>query len=67
MVKIRESKKSFVSWCLIGILLIVAWVLMSAPQAEAKTVKVKFRVVSYLAKLEWSPVGDVEEHGIGFF
>ena len=67
MVKIRESKKSFVSWCLIGILLIVAWVLMSAPQAEAKTVKAKFRVVSYLAKLEWSPVGDVEGHIIGFY
>ena len=63
----RESKKSFVSWGLIGILLIVAWVLMSAPQAEAKTVKVKFRVVSYQAKAEWGPVGDVEGHIIGFY
>ena len=67
MVKIRENKKSFVSWCLIGILLIVAWVLVFAPQAEAKAVKVKFRVVTYLVKLEWSPVGDVEGRIIGFF
>ena len=65
MAKIRENKKTFVSWCLMGILLVVAWVLVSAPLAEAKTEK--FRVVNYLVKVEWSPVGDVEGHVIGFW
>jgi len=55
------------NWGIIGILLIAALLLMPAIQAEAKTVKVKFRVVNYLAKGEWSPVGDVEGHVIGFF
>lgn len=55
------------NWGIIGILFIAALLLMPATQAEAKTVKVKFRVVNYLAKGEWSPVGDVEGHVIGFF
>lgn len=62
-----ESKKDIAKWCLIGILVVVAWVLMSAPQAEAKTVIKNFRVVSYLDKAEWGPVGDVEGHIIGFY
>jgi len=60
-----ESKKTIAKWCLIGILFIVAWVLVSATPTAAETVK--FRVVSYLVKVEWSPVGDVEGHVIGFF
>jgi hypothetical protein len=55
------------NWGIMGILFIAALLLMPAIQAEAKTVKVKFRVVNYLAKGEWSPVGDVEGHVIGFF
>ncbi len=62
-----ESKQRVVILGLLSILLIAVWLLVPAPQAEAKTVKVKSRVVSYLAKVEWSPVGDVEGHIIGFF
>ena len=61
----RESKKSFVSWCLIGILLISAWLLVSAKQAEAKTMK--FRNVGHVAKVEMFEVGDVEGHYIGSY
>ena len=60
-----NSKKTIAKWCLIGILFIVAWVLVSATPTGAKTVK--FRVVNYLVKVEASPVGDVEGHVIGFF
>ncbi len=62
-----ESKQRVVILGLLSILLIAVWLLVPAPQAEAKTVKVKSRVVSYQAKAEWGPVGDVEGHIIGFF
>ena len=62
-----ESKQRVVILGLLSILLIAVWLLVPAPQAEAKTVKMKLRVASYLANLEWSPVGDVEGHIIGFF
>ena len=56
----RNSKKSFSSCCLIGTLLISALLLVSATQAEAKTVK--FRIFSYLTKVELIAVPDVEGH-----
>ena len=52
-------------WGIIGILLIAALLLVPTTQARSETVK--FRVVNYLVKVEWSPVGDVEGHVIGFF
>ena len=61
------SKKAIAKWCQIGILLIAVWLLFSATPAIAKTMKVKYRIANYLNKLEWSPVGDVEGHVIGFF
>ena len=61
----RESKKSFQSWYLIGIVLISAWLLVSATQAEAKTMK--FRNVGHIAKAEIIEVGDVEGHYIGAY
>ena len=46
-------------------MLIAALLLVPTTQARSETVK--FRVVNYLVKVEWSPVGDVEGHVIGFF
>ena len=63
----RESKKSFVIWCLIGILLISAWLLVPAIQAEAKTVKANHKVFGYLTKVESVAVPDVEEHVVILF
>ena len=60
MSTMRESKKTFVRWCLIGILLISAWLLVSATQAEAKTMK--FKYTSQLTRVELAPVPDVEGH-----
>ena len=65
MSTMRESKKTFVSWCLIGSLAIMAWLLVSATQAEAKTMK--FRNVGHVAKAEMFEVGDVEGHYIGSY
>ena len=53
------------NWGIIGILFITALLLMPATQARAETVK--FRLVSYLTKAEWSPVGDVKGHVVGFY
>ena len=61
----RDGKKSFSSWCLLGILLISVWLLGSATQAEAKTMK--FRNVGHVAKVEMFEVGDVEGHYIGAY
>jgi hypothetical protein len=65
MATTTESKKTIVKWCLIGSLLIMAWVLMSAKQAEAKTMK--FRNVGHVVKAEMFEVGDVEGHYIGAY
>jgi len=53
------------NWGIIGILFIAALLLMPATQAGAETVK--FRLVTYLSKVEWSPVGDVKGHVVGFY
>ena len=50
------------NWEIIGILLIAALLLVPAPQAEAKTVKVKYKIAGYLTKVEWIAVPDVERH-----
>ena len=50
------------NWGIIGILLIAAFILVPATQAEAKTVKVKYKIVGYLTKVEWIAVPDVEKH-----
>ena len=65
MATTTESKKTIVKWCRIGSLLIMAWVLMSATQAEAKTMK--FRNVGHVVKAEMFEVGDVEGHYIGAY
>jgi hypothetical protein len=50
---------------LFGILLISAWILRSAIQAGAETMKC--RVINQFIYLERLPVGDVEEHILGLF
>ena len=52
------TKKSM--WVLFGVLLIWAWVLGSAAQAGAETLK--FKVYGYETKAESVPVDDVEGH-----
>jgi len=47
---------------LFGIVVILAWVLGSAIQAGAETMK--FNVSNVVTKGERYPVGDVEQHGI---
>jgi len=49
-------------WVLLGILVIAAWVLGSANQVGAETMKCK--VYTYVAKVERSLVGDVEGHAM---
>jgi hypothetical protein len=61
----RDSNKSFSRWCQISIVLISAWLLVSATQAEAKTMK--FRNVGHIAKAEIIEVADVEGHYIGAY
>ncbi len=53
------------NWGIIGILFIVALLLMPATQAGAETTKC--RLATYLTKVEWSPVGDVKGHVVGFY
>ncbi len=65
MATIKKSKVTVSFLGIIGILLIATLLLVPATQARAETVK--FRVVNYLVRVEWSPVGDVEGHLIGFF
>ncbi len=62
MATIRENNKGSAIWCLIVISLIVAWMLMSAPQAEAKTVK--YKIIGPLTRVEWIAVPDVERHSV---
>jgi hypothetical protein len=59
------SKLRVVTFMLIGIFIIVAW--LSVPTTHAGEKMVKHRVVSYLNKLDFSPPGDVKGHVIGFF
>ena len=53
------------NWGIMGILFIAALLLMPATKARAETMKC--RLVSYLVKAEWSPVGDVKGHVVGFY
>ncbi len=55
------TKKSM--WVLFGILAISAWILGSAIQAGAETIKFKF--FSHVTRSEVFPVGDVEGHNVG--
>lgn len=48
------------NWTIIGILLIAALLLLPATQARAETVK--YKITSYLTKVEGIPVPDVEGH-----
>lgn len=57
-----ESKKTIAKWRLIGILLIAALLLVPATQAWAK--QTKYRLFSYLTKVEWIAVPDVERHSV---
>jgi hypothetical protein len=52
-------------WVLFGILVISAWVLGSAIQAGAETIK--FKVYTYVTKGEIAMVGDVEGHALGLY
>ncbi len=61
----RKSKATITVLGGIGIFIIAALLLVPATQARAETVKC--RVVTYLAKVEWSPVGDVKGHIVGFY
>ena len=60
-----ESKKTIAKWCLIGSLLIMAWVLMFATQAEAKTVK--YKIIGPLTRVERIAVPDVEGHSVNLY
>ena len=51
----------------VSIFIIAAWLLVSAIQAEAKTVKAKHKVFGYITKVELITVPDVEEHVIILF
>ncbi len=57
----RKGKMNII-WSLIGILIMAAWLIMPSAQVEAETVTVKFRVTSYVVRLEAIPVEDVEGH-----
>jgi hypothetical protein len=56
------TKKSM--FVLFGILSISVWILGSAIQAGAETLN--YKVYSYVTKGERVPIGDVEEHTMGF-
>ena len=60
-----ESKQRVAILGLLSILLITAWLLVPATQAEAKTVKCK--VVAPLTKVEWIAVPDVEKHVVALY
>jgi hypothetical protein len=51
-------------WVLFGILVISAWVLGSAVQAGAETMKYKF--YTWVIKADMIPVSDVEGHSAGY-
>jgi hypothetical protein len=60
---IMAKKKSL--WIIFGILVISGWVLGSAIQAGAETMK--FKVYTYVAKAEIALVGDVEGHALSLY
>jgi hypothetical protein len=57
------TKKSI--WILIGMVVIMAWLLGSATQAEAQTYTMKCRETGHLPKVHSLEVGDVPGHLIG--
>jgi hypothetical protein len=59
--EIMTKKKS--TWFIFGILVVSAWVLGSATQAEAETMKYKF--YNWVTKSDSVPVGDTEGHAVG--
>ena len=67
MATIKESKRSVAIWALIGTLVIAAWFLVSVTQAMAETKTVKYKMTSYITKMEFIPVFDVKGHIIGVF
>jgi hypothetical protein len=56
------TKKSM--WVLFGVLVTSFWALGSAIQAGAETLN--YKVYSYVTKGERVPIGDVEQHTMGF-
>ena len=67
MDRVIESKQRIVILGLLSILLIAVWLLVPATQAEAKTVKVKYKIAGYLTKVEWIAVPDVEKHAVALY
>jgi hypothetical protein len=61
----KESKKTFAFWCLVGILLMTAWLLVPVTQARAETIK--YNCTSHTTKLEYVVLPDVEGHVVGVF
>ena len=61
----RESKKNFVVWCLLGILLIAVWLFVPATQARAETVKINYS--TQFTKREVVPVPGEKGHIVGLY
>lgn len=61
----KGRMKSVALWGMVGFLLVAVCLLVSAPSAQAETVK--FKLTSYVAQTEAIPVGDVEGHIVGVF
>ena len=62
MATIKKSKVTVTVSGIISILLITAWLLVPATQAEAKTVK--YKIIAPLTRVEWIAVPDVERHSV---
>jgi len=61
----KKGKMTGTIWCLIGIFFIATWLLVSVTQAGAETVK--YRVTSYITKIDVIPVLDVKGHIVGVY
>ncbi len=61
----KKNKMKITIMVCIGVFLIVALLLVPVAQAGEKTVK--YKVASYLTKLEVVPVPDVEKHVVGVY
>jgi hypothetical protein len=67
MTTIKRNKMKVTIWGIMGSLLIAVWLLVPASQAEAKTVKVKYKIAGYLTRVEWIAVPDVEKHVVALY
>ena len=66
MATVKGRKKTVTIWGIVGTLVITAWLLMPVTQAAAETVK-KYKVTSYLTKVEVIPIVDVKGHIVGIY